>query len=249
MMSFLHDVHAPHTNEAYTAVCLPASATKEWPHSKSKLTMGQVEMLYHCVASETSILIALTKQVTQLSLMQATLGSLPTMIPGMPLFGSLHRPITWQPGSPSAQPHQINSFWYLADTPGPALLGLQSCERLEVVKMSCAVKVIQDTSHLPGPPQAPPTPKKTVPIKSTEDLIKTFPNRFEDIGQFPGDYTIRLCNNAQPVIHPPKKCPISIHPEVKEELDKMVKLGVITPVDIPTDWVSSVAYAWKMCGE
>ena len=29
----------------------------------------------------------------------------------------------------------------------------------------------------------------------------------------------------------------------------MVKLGVITPVDEPTDWVSSVAYAWKASGE
>ena len=29
----------------------------------------------------------------------------------------------------------------------------------------------------------------------------------------------------------------------------MVKLGVITPVDEPTDWVSSVAHAWKASGE
>ena len=29
----------------------------------------------------------------------------------------------------------------------------------------------------------------------------------------------------------------------------MVKLGVITPVDEPTDWVSSVANACKECGE
>ena len=29
----------------------------------------------------------------------------------------------------------------------------------------------------------------------------------------------------------------------------MVKLGVITPVDEQTDWVSSVAYAWKVSSE
>ena len=28
----------------------------------------------------------------------------------------------------------------------------------------------------------------------------------------------------------------------------MVKLGVITPAGEPTDWVSSVAYAWKASG-
>ena len=115
--------------------------------------------------------------------------------------------------------------------------------------MNCAVKVIQDTSCLPGPTPALPTPKKTAPIKSTEDLIRKFPDRFQGIGQFPGEYTIRLCDNSQPIIHAPWKCPISIYSKVKAELDKMVKLGVITPVDEPTDWVSSVAYAWKASGE
>ena len=70
--------------------------------------------------------------------------------------------------------------------------------------MNCAVKVIQDTSQLPGPtptPAALPTPKKTAPIKSTEDLIKKFPNRFQGIGQFPSEYTIRLHDNTLPVIH------------------------------------------------
>ena len=41
-------------------------------------------MFYHCVFSDTYILIALTKQVTQLALMQVTLGSLPTMVPVYP---------------------------------------------------------------------------------------------------------------------------------------------------------------------
>ena len=43
-----------------------------------------------------------------------------------------------------------------------------------------------------------------------------------------------------------QKCPISICHRVKAELDKMVILGVIIPVDEPLDWISSVAYAWKM---
>ena len=122
----------------------------------------------------------------------------------------------------------------------------------KVIKINCAVKVIQDTSQLPHPtpaPAAPLTPKKTTPIKSTEYLIKEFPDRFQGIGWFPDEYTIRLHDNAQPVIHATWKCPISIHPKVKAELDKMVKLGVITPEDEVMDWVSSIAYAWKEPGE
>ena len=133
--------------------------------------------------------------------MWAILGSLPTMVPRYPCLDPLHGPIIWHPGSPSAQPFQINSCWYVADTPGPAILGLPSCKRLEVIKMNCTVKVIQDTSWLPGPTPAPPTPKKTVQIKFTEDLLKKFPDRFQGIGQFPGEYTIRLHDNAQHVIH------------------------------------------------
>ena len=163
----------------------------------------------------------------------------------IPLFGSLHGPIIWQPGSSSAQPDHINSCWYVGGTPGPAILRLPSCKRLEVIKMNCAVKVIQDTSQLPGPTQTPPAPKKTVPIKSTEDLIKMFPDRFQGIGQFPGEYTLRLHDDAQPVIHAPQKCPISIDPRVKAELDKIVKLGIIIPVDEPTDRALSVVYALK----
>ena len=83
------------------------------------------------------------------------------------LEGQLHGPITWQPGSPSVQPHQINSCWYVADTPCPVILGLPSCEGLEVIEMKCTVKVIQDTSQPPSPTAAPPTSKKTAPIKYT----------------------------------------------------------------------------------
>ena len=79
--------------------------------------------------------------------------------------------------------------------------------------MKCAIKVIQNVSQLlsPAPAQtAPPTPKKNTPIKSTEDLIRKFPDRFQGIGQFPSKYTISLCDNAWP--------------KVKAELDKMVNM-------------------------
>ena len=91
-------------------------------------------------------------------------------------------------------------------------------------------------------------PKEGPPIKSTEDLIKEFPDRFEGIGRFPGEYKIHLRDDAEPVIHAPRKCPIAMKPKVKEELEKMEKLGVIKPVDVPTDWVNSLAFSWKESG-
>ena len=160
---FLDDVHAPHTNEAYTTVHLPALASNMgiaslWVKVDTEASRNVLPMCLFRHPCPDHI----DKQVTQMALMWATLGSLPTIVLRYPLFGSLHGPIIWQPGSHSAQPHNINCCWYMADTPGPAILGLPSCERLEVVKMNYAVKVIQDTSCLLGPTPTPPTPKKTV---------------------------------------------------------------------------------------
>ena len=51
------------------------------------------------------------------------------------------------------------------------------------------------------------------------------------------------------MIHAPRKYPIALCPKVKEHLNKMEHLGVITHVDEPTDWVSSITYIQKANGE
>ena len=48
---------------------------------------------------------------------------------------------------------------------------------------------------------------------------------------------------------PPGNGPITLCPKVKEHLNKMEHLGVITHVDEPTDWVSSITYVQKANGK
>ena len=93
------------------------------------------------------------------------------------------------------------------------------------------------------------TQKKTNSIRSADDCIKEFPDRFQGICHFPSSYIIRLHDDACPIIHVPRKCPISICPKDKAELERMVKFSAVTPVDLPMDWVSSAAYTWKESGE
>ena len=170
-----------------------------------------------------------------------------------PLYGALQGPITWQPDCPGAHPHRVKSYWYVADTPGPAILGLPSSEKLAVVKMNCAITVRQPSTHPASTTVAtnkPATaPEAAKPIRSTDDLINKFPDWFKGIGRFPGKYKIQLHHDAHPVIHAPRKCPITLRPKVKEHLNKMEHLGVITRVDEPTDWVSSITYVQKANGE
>ena len=78
-------------------------------------------------------------------------------------------------------------------------------------------------------------------LKTKEDLIKAYPDRFEGIGHFPGTYHITLQNDPKPVVHAPQKCPIAMQPLVHEKLDEFLEQGIIVPVEEPTDWVSSLA--------
>ena len=53
-------------------------------------------------------------------------------------------------------------------------------------------------------------------------------------------YHISLEPGTEPVIHPPRSVPVHLRNLYKEEIDKMLELGVITRVDTPTDWVNSI---------
>ena len=142
--------------------------------------------------------------------------------------------------------------FYVAETPGPAILGLPSCSRLRIVHLNCSVqfrKHGKPVKPYPGREKEQQDMKKLGPINSREDLIKAYPDHFEGIGKFPGTYHIHLKENAIPVVHPPKKCPIAIRPLVDKKLDKLLEQEVIVQVTEPTDWVSSLAYSWKADGD
>ena len=86
-------------------------------------------------------------------------------------------------------------------------------------------------------------------INSKDDLFKAYPDQFEVIGKFPVTYHIYLKEDAIPVVHTPRKCPIAIRTLVDKKLDKLLEQDVIVLVTEPTDWVSSLAYSWKADGD
>ena len=228
----VRDVCAPCCNEAYTTIQLPVSASRKGTaslHVKvntraggNVLPLHVFQCLYPDQISPAGLPTGLNHVSTRLTTYNGS---------HIPLYGALHGPITWQPDHPGAWPHRVKSYWYIADTPGPAILGLSSSEKLAVVKMNCAIMVRWPGTH-PAPVSvtvattklatAPETAKS---IRSTDDLIKEFPDWFKGIGRFPGKYKIWLCYDAHPVIRAPRKCPIALCPKVKEHLNKMECLG------------------------
>ncbi|KAL9977436.1 hypothetical protein ACROYT_G014839 [Oculina patagonica] len=65
--------------------------------------------------------------------------------------------------------------------------------------------------------------KKPSPVKDKQDLIAQYPECFNDIGEFQGEYHITLDPSVPPVVHPPRRVPISLRDNLKSELDDMVK--------------------------
>ena len=109
-------------------------------------------------------------------------------------------------------------------------MGLPGCQVLGLVTLHCAVNV-------------------NMAVKTTEDLVRAYPEQFDRVGHFDGKYQIVVRPEAQPVIHAPRKCPIHLKDELKVEMDKMVKDKIIRKVDQPTEWVSSLNYSRKSSGQ
>ena len=137
------DVCPPWCNEAYTTVQLPASASRKETASLcikvdtragvNVLSLCVFQCLYPNQISPAGLPTGLDHVSTRLTAYNGY---------HILLYGPLHGPITWQPGHPGAQPHQVNSYWYITDTPGPAILGLPSSKKLAVMKMNCVITVM-----------------------------------------------------------------------------------------------------------
>ena len=81
------------------------------------------------------------------------------------------------------------------------------------------------------------------------DVIQDYKDVFGELGCLIGDHHINIDRNATPVIHPPRKIPISLMKKLKAELERMCKLDVIEKIDEPTDWVSSMVIVEKGNGQ
>ena len=112
--------------------------------------------------------------------------------------------------------HKMDTTFYIADTIGPAILGLPSCSRLTIVHLNCSVQFRKHGKLFNTCPERKKIQqgmKNLKPINSSEDMIKAYPNSFEGIGKFPGTHHMQL--------------------------------KAIVPVTELTDWVSSLTYSWK----
>ena len=93
--------------------------------------------------------------------------------------------------------------------------------------------------------------KHTLPLGDDpkSKIIDLFPELFKGVGCVNTLYHIELEPDAIPVKHAPRRVPEAIKPKVKDELDRLVREGIIMPVEVPTDWVNSIVCVTKPNGD
>ena len=80
-----------------------------------------------------------------------------------------------------------------------------------------------------------------------EDL---FPKLFQGLGKTQGEYKIKLKEGATPFsLTTPRRVAIPLMKPVKAELDRMQELGVITPIQDPTEWCAGMVVVPKPDGK
>ena len=130
--------------------------------------------------------------------------------------------------------------FFVVDKNVRPLLGAQTCQELNFIKVmvsdgTCPETVRSVNDYLQTSPS----------VLSEEWILKEYSDVFEGFGCMDGLYHMEVDETVRPVVHPPKKVVVVLRDRLKEELDKLVKEGIITPVTEPTKWVSSLVLVNK----
>ena len=82
-----------------------------------------------------------------------------------------------------------------------------------------------------------------------QDILSQYFDCFEGIGHFPGDlYKFHLKPDYKPARHAPRKVPVHLETAFKEEIESLVKQGILEEVKEHTDWVNSYVIVEKDTG-
>lgn len=77
-------------------------------------------------------------------------------------------------------------------------------------------------------------------------ILQNFPKLFGDVGKFKTEMEIKIREGIQPFAQSvPRVVPIPLLKPLKEELDRLIKLQIIEPVDYHTAWVSPIVVVQK----
>ena len=108
----------------------------------------------------------------------------------------------------------------------PNVLGLKTCTEMKMVKHIDSIG------------------------SKTEDMLDDYKDVFTGLGCISdATHHIKIDQDHQAVVHPPRRVPVTLRSKVKTELKCMEQLNVIERVHEPTDWVNSMVTVIKPNGK
>ena len=122
----------------------------------------------------------------------------------------------------------VNVLFIVVDSDSVPILGLNTSVKLNLIKQVYQI------------------PKN---IQSTTPVHEEFSDCFGEIGCLPRVHHIEIRDDVKPVISPVRKIPCALKPKLKKELQRMVDLEIIEPVEKPTDWVNALVIVSKPNGD
>jgi hypothetical protein len=120
-----------------------------------------------------------------------------------------------------------NTEFFIVDEDVKTLLGLPSCQQLDVVRLVDSVDGV---------------------TASATSIIDEYADIFTGVGCLSGEHRIVVDPSVKPVIHAARRVPLALEPKFKQTLDELVKSGIIVKRDEPTDWVNSLLIIEKKNG-
>ena len=93
------------------------------------------------------------------------------------------------------------------DVPGPAIVGLQTSERLKIVTINNIQNECSNT-------------KRSTKVRDLEHTMQRYPKNFDTVGNFKGGEDLIIDDKVHSSIDGPRKFPIHIRDTLKAELDR-----------------------------
>ena len=85
--------------------------------------------------------------------------------------------------------------------------------------------------------------------KTRDPKLPSYLNKFKDcfgeIGCLSNEHHIVKDNSVPPTVNLPWRIPITLKEKVNNELQQILKMNIIAPIEDPTDWVNSIVVVEK----
>ena len=115
-------------------------------------------------------------------------------------------------------------FFVVAVEKAQPLIGLQTCRDLQRISIHNTVSEVKTNEA---------------------EMLDNYQDVFNGLGLVNGKCHIELRDDAKPTTHPPRKISLSLIPKLKETLERLTAMGVVSKVDKATDWVNSLVIVEK----